>query len=256
VVAEEHSVQRSARERRTRTFRSDYLLVREPGTDAFLSFRDVLEVDGRPVPEREERITELFLQPFSNAVARARRIEAEGARYNLPGMENLNDPFMALSFLQARYNWRFAWTDPELDREVGPQVWRVRFLERERPSILSGSARLDFAARGMVWIDAPTGRVVQTEVRFRSPRRSGFDGGGFAAGQPDRSGSLGADDRILVRFQNDDVFGVHMPVEMREWHVAGSEVVTATATYSRFREFQVRTEEQLPAGLPQPTPAN
>src|SRR5687767_7676263 len=45
-----------------RTLRSDFLLVRYPGEERlYLTFRDVLEVDGRPVRDQQERITKLFL---------------------------------------------------------------------------------------------------------------------------------------------------------------------------------------------------
>jgi hypothetical protein len=45
-----------------RTLVSDYLLVRPPGVDAWLPFRDVAEVNGRPVRDRSDRLTKLFLE--------------------------------------------------------------------------------------------------------------------------------------------------------------------------------------------------
>ena len=89
VVAEERSVQQSvvattesfgARERRrSQTLLSDFLLVREPGTNAYMTFRDVLEVDGTPVPNREASVTELLGAPILDAVARARDRGSRGA---------------------------------------------------------------------------------------------------------------------------------------------------------------------------------
>ena len=45
--------------------RSDYLLVRYPGsTGAWLTFRDVVAVDGNSLRNQPERLTKLFLEPF------------------------------------------------------------------------------------------------------------------------------------------------------------------------------------------------
>src|SRR5512145_2912119 len=65
VVAEETLVQETTIPRRKRTMRSDYLLVRYPGDSQWQSFRDVAEVDGKPVRDQQERLTKLFLEPAS-----------------------------------------------------------------------------------------------------------------------------------------------------------------------------------------------
>ena len=62
---------------------SDFLLVKLPGRRLSIPFRDVLEVDGREVGDREARLTRLFLQPAPDALTRAREIAAESARYNI-----------------------------------------------------------------------------------------------------------------------------------------------------------------------------
>jgi hypothetical protein len=58
---------------------SDYLLVQTPGMAEWRAYRDVFQVDGQPVRDRSERLTELFLQPSAEAAARAAEIEREGA---------------------------------------------------------------------------------------------------------------------------------------------------------------------------------
>jgi hypothetical protein len=61
VVAEEHYFQRAPSSTRSSTsmpalvrreMRSDFLFVKVPGNDGWLPFRDVFEVDGRPVRDR------------------------------------------------------------------------------------------------------------------------------------------------------------------------------------------------------------
>ena len=49
-----------------RDLKSDMLLVRAPAGDRWMQFRDVFEVDGKPVRDRAERLTKLFLQPSAS----------------------------------------------------------------------------------------------------------------------------------------------------------------------------------------------
>ena len=55
--------------------RSDLLLVRVPGRDGWLPFRDVYEVDGRAVRDRSERLKKLFIEAPETAVNAATQIE-------------------------------------------------------------------------------------------------------------------------------------------------------------------------------------
>src|SRR6185369_10086956 len=68
---------------RHRDLRSDFLLVKAPDTSALVAFRDVLEVDGVPVRDRQQRLARLFLNASPDAMTQATRIGDEGARYNL-----------------------------------------------------------------------------------------------------------------------------------------------------------------------------
>ena len=70
IVAEERYRQRASipqnvrgfleRQNQRRELRSDFLLVRPEGADQLVEYRDVFEVDGRPVRDRQERLTSLF----------------------------------------------------------------------------------------------------------------------------------------------------------------------------------------------------
>src|SRR5688572_15103439 len=161
VVAEEDYTQRLILERRTRRLRSDFLIVQIPGGTHWLSFRDVFEVDGKPVRDRDERLVKLFLEPPSDSLLRrASEIDRAGARYNLQG-DLLNNPLTALALVQDVYRVRLRWSLVRNDRDVGPDVWSVKFEERQRPTILRGNANRDLPVNGLIWIDAPTGRVVK-----------------------------------------------------------------------------------------------
>src|SRR4051794_18287962 len=53
---------------RHRDLRSDFLLVKSPDTAALVPFRDVLQVDGVVVRDREARLARLFLTSSSDAM--------------------------------------------------------------------------------------------------------------------------------------------------------------------------------------------
>jgi hypothetical protein len=66
-----------------RDIKSDFLMVRSQESDLWIPFRDVYEVDGKPVREREERLTRLLVDASGSTYDRARRLTEEGARYNI-----------------------------------------------------------------------------------------------------------------------------------------------------------------------------
>src|SRR5262245_63131583 len=113
--------------------RSDFLLVRPPGVERFVEFRDVFEVNSRPVRDRQDRLVKLFLDETDSD--RVRAIVEESARYNIGNIpRNVNTPMLPLTFLQASYQSRFRFKRsggnvPELSALVlsgrgGPAVFR------------------------------------------------------------------------------------------------------------------------------------
>jgi hypothetical protein len=234
VVAEEDYNQRNARERTTRHLRSDFLIVQIPGGMDWLSFRDVFEVDGKPVGDRDQRLVKLFLEPPSESlVRRASEIDRAGARYNLQG-DLLNNPLTALALLKDVYRARLRWSLVKNDREAGPDVWSVRFEERQRPTILRGNGNRDLPVNGLIWIDAPTGRVLKTELRLELGGRA--VGGGLV---------MRNQSEIVTLFEFDERFGIAVPAEMRESHSFGTTDVLTVAKYGRFRRFGVTTDEAV-----------
>src|SRR5205085_5750693 len=94
---------------RHRDLRSDFLLVKSPDTEALVPFRDVIDVDGVAIRDREARLAKLFLSARGASVMeQAERIGAEGARYNLGNMRStLGNPVLGLGVLQRSYQPRF-----------------------------------------------------------------------------------------------------------------------------------------------------
>lgn len=211
---------------RHRQLKSDFLLVKVPGFYDYLAFRDVFEVDAVPVRDREQRLARLFLSPSDDAVQQAERIREEGARYNLGSMKRtVNNPVLALVILEGTTQQRFQFTLGKPDATAGADVWVVEFREQSRPTIIVGRPGFDLFAHGRLWIEAPTGRVVKTELLLDQP-------------------SLRA--RVTTTFRFDERFGIAVPAEMHEdYTLEGGGRVSADATYERFRHFDVTVDETI-----------
>ena len=249
IVAEEAYQQRSrgpstytfrgfeSREER-RKLRSDFLLVRPEGLSRYYEFRDVFEVDGRPVRDREERLTKLFLDQSASAAKQIRDIVMDSARYNIGNIERtLNTPTLALLILHPIYQPRFRFTRVAagspmlpLSKENLPdptEVWVVEFEEMWPDTVIRGDNRRDLPAEGRFWIEPATGRAWLSELVIDDPQvRATVD----------------------VGYRQDPVIGHLVPVEMRERYrnrLNGSRV-DGTATYSRFRRFKVEVHEAEP----------
>ena len=221
---------------RRRVLRSDFLLIRPEGEERHYGFRDVFEVNGRPVRDRQERLTTLFLDTSVSAERQIRGIRAESARYNIGGVErNFNTPTFALLFLQLSYKLRF-----EFDRviDVSPplgldppadltDVWVIRYTEVWPTTVIRGRDGRNLPAEGRFWIEAETGRVLVTELIVDDDA---------------------VDATITVRYDADNAMGHLLPVEMRERYDARrpDSRVDGTATYSHFRRFQVQVDVSRP----------
>ncbi len=201
---------------------SDFLLVQSPDKRWAYAFRDVFAVNGEPVRDREERLTQLFLEPLDVAVDRARKIAEEGARFNIAGAaRTVNNPLIAIGFLQTYYQPRFRFSLRGPDPELGTDIWILEFKEETRPTLLRSLPEGDLPVKGRIWLQGETGRVVKTEL------------------------VLSELDTITTSFRFDERFQIAVPYQMREDFWVGNEVVAGAATYDRFRQFNVRTEEQF-----------
>jgi hypothetical protein len=198
-----------------RGVRSDFLLVRYPGSDQqLLAYRDVYQVGGTVLYGREERLSDLFVKPLSDIRERVRQIVSDGEEH-VPSTLN---PLYALSFLQGQYQSRFRMTVTDAKAPWPDGVKVVTFVEAVRPTLLRWGFLGDFdlPTRGKAWIEEATGRVFQTELEIGS-------GPGRAI--------------VSTTFKLDDRLQVMVPAEMRTRNPSG------VAVYSNFRRFAVSTTE-------------
>ena len=224
VVAEERYEQEITSPRRKRVLVGDYLLVRMPDDDMWQGFRDVLEVDGKPVRDREQRILKLFTEPSPNRLRQASQIAGASARHNLLDIGTLNNPLVAMAFLQRQYVDRFRYTIAGIEKKLGPDVRTVRFVEFRSPTLLKTNANGDLPSRGLYWIEQSTGRVVKTELQL---------------------GSTSFPVRIATTYRFDEDLGIDVPAQMEDWYPDRTGEFRGKATYGKFRRFQVQTAETL-----------
>jgi formylglycine-generating enzyme required for sulfatase activity len=211
---------------RHRDLRSDFLLVKSPETEALVPFRDVIQVDGIMVRDREERLAKLFLTASGDTMLQAEHIREEGARYNLGNMRStLGNPVLALGVLQHTYQPRFRFSLKKEDRSLGSGVAVVEYKEVGSPAMIRGEAGRDLPAHGRLWIDIATGRVLKTELQVEQPAVRAV---------------------ITTTFQAEEKSGIAVPLEMREQYTfpSGNRVNTV-ATYGRFRRFDVNANEDI-----------
>ena len=212
--------------RERRRLKSDLLLVKLPQTGEWHVFRDVFEVDGRPVRDREDTLATLFLRSAdaAKAIDRAKEVAAASARFNIRPIGTLDHPFLALAFLQRDYHYRFRFALGGREEAVAPDAYVLEFHETARPTIVRGTGDKDVFARGRYWIAGSSGRILKTEIILNA---------------------LGNESAITARFEFDDRLGTQVPVEMRFRRAVAKSEVRGVATYSGFRQFEVGTEETI-----------
>jgi hypothetical protein len=221
-----------------RQLKSDLLLVRPEGADAWMQFRDVFEVDGKALRDRNDRLAKLFLQPSKSTAGQAEKIVRESARYNIGDIERtINLPMLALTVLdrslQSNFQFRMADSNGEVKLPkaaaftppAGALV--VEFTEATVRTMITTPQGKNLRSHGRFWFAMPEGEVLMTE--------------------------LGVDDYTLtatihVAYAKKEALPVAVPIEMHELYLNrlnNSTKVEGTATYSNYRQFDVKVNEQI-----------
>lgn len=243
VVAEEHYIQDvraptfrttrgAAGGREHRELKSDLLLVRPVGANRWVQFRDVFEVNGRPVHDRNERLFKLFLAPTASTASQLTQIVAESSRFNVGNaLRTVNVPMFALLVLdpttQSRFRFkRDPYTAPPVRSATaaGGEAWVIDYQEVAPQTIIRTTLGADMPSRGRFWIEPSTGRVLATELIVVD---------------------VDIHATIVVGYDAQPPLELLVPVEMRErYNVQRPQsTVVGTATYRKFRQFQVTVDE-------------
>jgi hypothetical protein len=218
-----------------RRLKSALLLVRPGGSDRYVELRDVLEVDGAPLHDRQGRLESLLRDRSASADAQIQAIIAESARYNIGRItRNVNTPLMALLFLDAEQQERFQFKHVDKPKpvftderdtaandapvfRVSTEMWTIEYRERGRNTIIRTPKGGRMPAHGRFWIDPARGSILISELVV--------DGDGVIA-------------TVTVSYQSDPLIGFLVPIEMRESYVGYGERITGHAEYSKFRHIE------------------
>ena len=245
IVAEEHYVQdvryplaTSTRVNpllaRHRELTSDLLLVKPVGADRWIQFRDVFDVDGKAVRDRNERLMQLFLAPDASSAAQVQRIADESSRYNIGNLyRTMNVPVLALVIL-----------DP-----VNQARFKFKRSDHHEALLEHGSTKPPERLGGRL----SGGPEADDHSHHQRPRSAG------ARPLLDRTGDRArAHERAHRRRPHDPgIIDVELPIEpaMACWcrsrcasattSVTTARASTARRPTARFRQFQVKVDEKL-----------
>jgi hypothetical protein len=109
---------------------------------------------------------------------------------------------------------------------VSTEVWVIAYQEKRSDTMIKTEGNKDLPSRGRFWIEPATGRVLMSElVATNRKLRATID----------------------VSYQSEPLLGVLVPIEMREWYdgLHTKTRIEAVATYGKFRQFQVNTNESF-----------
>ena len=187
----------------------------------------------------------MVIEPTRSAAEQVRTIIAESTRYNIGNLERtINVPVLTLLILdpinQPRFRFRQVAdgttlmahesdkaTDAAPSRfRIPASAWVVQYEEVQKLTMIRTTNGRDLPARGRFWIEPASGRVLMSELVAQD----------FALRAT-----------VGVSYESEPLAGLLVPVEMRERYDVrqdGSRV-DGTATYTRFRQFQVKVDEKF-----------
>jgi hypothetical protein len=203
---------------------ADFALVRVETLRGWQGFRDVVEVDGERLPDRDGRLVKLLTES-GGRYDEARRLSDESARFNIgPILRNFNVPTTALFFFTTDNLARFRFSAKRVD---AGGIWEVAFRETERPTLIRTPAGQSVPSEGTLWVNPSDGTIVRTLLQVE----------GFAGG-PRRSRGTG---RVDVTYQRVAVLDMWLPASMDEDFEATRgdvrDTITGRALYSNYRQF-------------------
>jgi hypothetical protein len=230
----------SSQNRRTQ---SEMVFMWLPDESGWLTVRNVLTADGKPVPDSQHRLNDLLRDTASERLVRLKTLLNESARFNVGHIfRNFNYPTLALSYLDPAIQPRFAFTLGGRERVNGVQTWKVAYVERARPTVIQetatpGSVRgIDLISRGTLWI-GENGIVHKTVLEVQMPR-------------PLTMAS------VEVIYRRDDKLEMWVPMRMHETYLQTrgttiNQSIDCVASYSNFRRFET-SGRIIPPTAPSP----
>ncbi len=200
-----------------RAMKSELFMTYLPADGEWIAIRDVLEIDGAPLP-RQQTVRDLLFKADERSVAR--QVLSANARYNLGSVaRNFNEPTLALLLLEPKRVGRVRFDREAVTRTPDTTLVRLSYREPDVLTLVASDSGA-IASRGEFVVDAATGAVRRTLFTLRMRD-------------------------IRVRFETDyefnDRLALWLPSLFRERYErtqATEETITVESRYSNYRRYE------------------
>ncbi len=208
-----------------RTTVAEFAIVNTSGSQHWVGFRDVVEVDGEPLTDHRDRLLSILTDPSAD-VDQARRLSEESARFNIgPIFRNFNVPTTALFFFAPENldRFKFKLQGTEADGDV-----RIAFRETYRPTLIRSPNGTPVPTEGELFAGRD-GVVHRTILRAHS--------------QSEATGTaVQIEFTVDVEYARVESVEMWLPSIMTEEYIAigrpASTRVNTRAEYSNYRRFE------------------
>jgi hypothetical protein len=223
LLADEHYTQRvldrSGAETASRTMTGELFVTFLPADRAWMSVHDFARVDGEPIAGRQD--LRALLQRDSVAGV-ARQLMARNARFNIGRtVRNFNEPTLGLLVLEPRRRSQFSFERTQVEREGDVDLVTLTFQERRGPTLVRSVDGGDLFSSGELTIEAGTGRIRRTLIRFPS-------------------GPVAAE--LTTVYAHEPKLDLWVPVRLLERYERtgrAGELTLGESTYTNWRRFEV-----------------
>ena len=236
LISDEHTEQRLSGESvngpRVRTTHSEMLFMWVPERWSWLTVRNVLNVDGRAIADSQDRLNRALANIGSSRLTHLRALRELSSRFNLGSIfRTINDPTLALLFLDPSYQPRFNFTLKGQERLNGVDTWKLGFVDQQRPTVIQDN-NSDLVATGSIWVGVSDGAVVRTDLVVTIPLKDTIAS-------------------VLVDYKRNARLEMWVPARMLEGYTQwGSrrvvEHIESVADYSNFRRFETSSRLVVP----------
>lgn len=241
---------------------AEFALVKT-GDGSWIGFRDVVEMDGRAIGDRRDRLLSLMTGASADQ-SELTRIANESARFNVgPVIRNFNVPTTTLMLFTTANLPRFAFTNKGAKTIDGQKTWELAFKEVHKPTFVMTRGGIDVPVEGSLWVIPEDGTVVRTRLKMRNFADRAAPPEQTAPKDrpaPVTTGPVGSRSFTIpdvewqpikssadteVTYRKDPAIGLWLPTEMSEYYsgpIQGSRSViegraNTRATYADFKQF-------------------
>ena len=220
------------RKSKTRLIKAELFLTYLPADGEWIAVRDVIEVDGEPVKDREDLRALLAKR---DQIRLVKELTSRNARYNLGRVErNFNEPTLPLLLLDAKRTPRIKFDRKRVTREDDVTLAVLAFEEREPPTLVATPNEGAVRAKGEFLLDAATGTVRRTLFQLTRP---GIDVKLETAYVKDEKLKLWLPSVFTERYQSgSNIGGIRLSSYAAR---ASRELVECEAKYTNYRRFEV-----------------